>query len=44
MSDSFGVEPEVVLADRPSFEQMAAPNGFINAAVGHCRAEDRISS
>ena len=35
------LRPDLVI-DRPSFEQMAAPNGFINAAVGHCRAgEDR---
>ncbi len=27
-----------LIIDRTSFEQMAAPNGFINAAVGHCRA------
>ena len=32
------LRPDLVI-DRPSFEQMAAPNGFINAAVGHCRAE-----
>ncbi|MCE2524019.1 MAG: DEAD/DEAH box helicase family protein [Rhodobacteraceae bacterium] len=31
------LRPDLVI-DRPSFEQMAAPNGFINAAVGHCRA------
>ena len=30
------LRPDLVI-DRPSFEQMAAPNGFINAAVGHCR-------
>ena len=30
------LRPELVI-DRPSFEQMAAPNPFINAAVGHCR-------
>ncbi len=35
------LRPDLVI-DRPSFKQMAAPNGFINAAVGHCRAgEDR---
>ena len=27
-----------LVIDRTSFEQMAAPNGFINTAVGHCRA------
>ena len=32
------LRPDLVI-DRPSFEQMAAPNGFINAAVGLCRAE-----
>ena len=32
------LRPDLVI-DRPSFEQMAAPNGFINAAVSHCRAE-----
>ena len=32
------LRPDLVI-DRPSFEHMAAPNGFINAAVGHCRAE-----
>ncbi len=32
------LRPDLVI-DRPSFEQMAAPNGFINAAVGHCRTE-----
>lgn len=31
------LRPDLVI-DRPSFEQMAAPNRFINAAVGHCRA------
>ena len=31
------LRPDLVI-DRASFEQMAAPNGFINAAVGHCRA------
>ena len=31
------LRPDLVI-DRTSFEQMAAPNGFINAAVGHCRA------
>ena len=30
------LRPDLVI-DRASFEQMAAPNGFINAAVGHCR-------
>ncbi len=30
------LRPDLVI-DRPSFEQMAAPNRFINAAVGHCR-------
>ena len=30
------LRPDLVI-DRPSFEQMAAPNGFINAAVSHCR-------
>ena len=30
------LRPDLVI-DRTSFEQMAAPNGFINAAVGHCR-------
>ena len=33
------LRPDLVI-DRPSFEQMAAPNGFINAAVGHCRTAD----
>ena len=34
------LRPDLVI-DRPSFEQMAAPNRPINAAVGHCRsAED----
>ncbi len=31
------LRPDLVI-DRPSFEHMAAPNKFINAAVGHCRA------
>ena len=31
------LRPDLVI-DRTSFEQMAAPNGFINAAVRHCRA------
>ena len=31
------LRPDLVI-DQTSFEQMAAPNGFINAAVGHCRA------
>ena len=31
------LRPDLVI-DRPSFEQMAAPNRFINEAVGHCRA------
>ena len=31
------LRPDLVI-DRPSFEQMAGPNGFINAAVDHCRA------
>ena len=31
------LRPDLVI-DRPSFEQMAEPNGFINNAVGHCRA------
>ncbi|MCY4138630.1 MAG: helicase-related protein [Rhodobacteraceae bacterium] len=31
------LRPDLVI-DRPSFEHMAAPNGFINAAVGFCRA------
>ena len=31
------LRPDLVI-DRPSFEQMAAPNQSINAAVGHCRA------
>ena len=31
------LRPDLVI-DRASFEQMAAPNGYINAAVGHCRA------
>ena len=31
------LRPDLVI-DRTSFEQMAAPNGFINAAVGHCRS------
>ena len=31
------LRPDLVI-DRPSFEQMAEPNGFINAAVGICRA------
>ena len=31
------LRPDLVI-DRPSFEQMAAPNRFINAAVQHCRA------
>ena len=30
------LRPDLVI-DRPSFEQMAAPNAFINAAVDHCR-------
>ena len=33
------LRPDLVI-DRTSFDQMAAPNGFINAAVGHCRAAD----
>ena len=33
------LRPDLVI-DRTSFEQMAAPNKFINAAVGHCRAAD----
>lgn len=31
------LRPDLVI-DRPSFEHMAEPNGFINTAVGHCRA------
>lgn len=31
------LRPDLVI-DRPSFEQMTAPNRFINEAVGHCRA------
>ena len=31
------LRPDLVI-DHPSFEQMAAPNGFINAAVQSCRA------
>ena len=31
------LRPDLVI-DRPSFEQMAAPNRFINEATGHCRA------
>ena len=31
------LRPDLVI-DRPSFEQMAAPNRFTNEAVGHCRA------
>ena len=31
------LRPDLVI-DRPSFEQMAAPNRFINEAVQHCRA------
>ena len=31
------LRPDLVI-DRPSFGQMAAPNRFINEAVGHCRA------
>ena len=31
------LRPDLVI-DRASFEQMAAPNRFINAAMGHCRA------
>ncbi|MCY4259878.1 MAG: Swt1 family HEPN domain-containing protein [Rhodobacteraceae bacterium] len=27
-----------LIIDRPSFEQMAEPNRFINAAIGHCRS------
>ena len=34
------LRPDLVI-DRTSFEQMAAPNGFINAAVGHCRAAEK---
>ncbi len=30
------LRPDLII-DRPSFEQMAAPNGSINAAIGHCR-------
>ena len=30
------LRPDLII-DRPSFEQMAAPNRFINTAVGHCR-------
>lgn len=30
------LRPDLVI-DRPSFDQMAAPNGSINAAVRHCR-------
>ena len=33
------LRPDLVI-DRTSFEQMAAPNASINAAVGHCRAAD----
>lgn len=33
------LRPDLVI-DRPSFEQMAAPNRFINAAVGYCRVAD----
>ena len=31
------LRPDLVI-DRPSFEQMAEPNGSINAAVRHCRS------
>jgi len=31
------LRPDLVI-DRPSFEHMAKPNRFINAAVGHCRS------
>ena len=31
------LRPDLVI-DRPSFDQMAAPNKFINAAVNHCRS------
>ena len=31
------LRPDLVI-DQSSFEQMAAPNKFINAAVGHCRS------
>lgn len=31
------LRPDLVI-DRPSFDQMAAPNGPINSAVHHCRA------
>ena len=34
------LRPDLVI-DRTSFEQMAEPNGFINAAVGHCRAAEK---
>ncbi len=34
------LRPDLVI-DRTSFEQMAAPNRFINAAVGHCRAAEQ---
>ena len=30
------LRPDLII-DPPSFEQMAAPNGFINTAIGHCR-------
>ena len=30
------LRPDLII-DRPSFKQMAAPNGFINAAIRHCR-------
>ena len=33
------LRPDLVI-DQPSFEQMAAPNKFINAAVDHCRSGD----
>lgn len=33
------LRPDLVI-DHPSFEQMAAPNKFINAAVDHCRSGD----
>ena len=33
------LRPDLII-DRPSFEQMAAPNRSINTAIGHCRAGD----
>ena len=33
------LRPDLVI-DKASFEQMAEPNPFINAAIGHCRAAE----